>query len=166
VAWIAVLTAICYAGIELSSRTQQVLLGTELAILFVFAFMALLKVYAAHAPAGSMPVSLEWFNPLKVGSYDDFLKAFLVAVFIYWGWDTGVAVNEETENPRATPGIAAVTSTFLLVAVYVLCPPQRSPLRGRARFPRTRRVRPTTFSRSSARVCSAPGSTSCSLSPC
>jgi amino acid transporter len=119
-AWIAGLTAICYAGIELSSRTQKVLLGTELAILFIFAMMALLKVYAAHAPAGSMPVSLEWFNPLKVGGYDDFLKAFLVAVFIYWGWDTGVAVNEETENPQTTPGIAAVTSTFLLVAVYVL----------------------------------------------
>jgi amino acid transporter len=67
-----------------------------------------------------MAVSLDWFNPFKVGSYDDFLKAFLVAVFIYWGWDTGVAVNEETENPRTTPGVAAVASTFLLVGVYVL----------------------------------------------
>ena len=120
VAWIVVLTAICYVGIELSARTQQVLLGTELAILLIFAVMAFAKVYTAHAPAGSMPVSLEWFNPFKVESYDDFLKAFLVAVFIYWGWDTGVAVNEETENPQTTPGVAAVTSTFLLVAVYVL----------------------------------------------
>jgi len=120
VAWIVVLTAICYAGIELSARTQQVLLGTELAILIVFAVMAFAKVYSSSAPAGSMPVSLDWFNPFKIGSYDDFLKAFLVAVFIYWGWDTGVAVNEETENPKTTPGVAAVASTFLLVAVYVL----------------------------------------------
>src|SRR5271166_6603023 len=43
VAWIAVLTAICYVGIKLSSRTQQVLVGTELAILLVFAVMALAK---------------------------------------------------------------------------------------------------------------------------
>jgi amino acid transporter len=120
VAWIAVLTAICYVGIELSGRTQQVLLGTELAILFIFAVMALVKVYTAHAPAGSMPVSLDWFNPFKAGSYDHFLKAFLVAVFIYWGWDSSLAVNEETENPQTTPGVAAVSSTFLLVAVYVL----------------------------------------------
>ncbi len=120
VAWIAVLTAICYAGIELSARTQQVLLGTELAILLLFAVMALAKVYTSSAPMGSMPVSLDWFNPFKVESYDDFLKAFLVAVFIYWGWDSSLAVNEETENPQTTPGVAAVTSTFLLVAVYVL----------------------------------------------
>ncbi len=31
-----------------------------------------------------------------------------------------MAVNEETENPKTTPGVAAVASTFLLVAVYVL----------------------------------------------
>ncbi len=120
VAWIVVLTAICYVGIELSARTQQVLLGTELAILLVFAAMALAKVYTSTAPAGSMPVSLDWFNPFKIASYDDFLKAFLVAVFIYWGWDSSLAVNEETENPQTTPGIAAVSSTFLLLAVYVL----------------------------------------------
>jgi len=120
VAWIAVLAAICYAGIALSARTQQVLLGTELAILLLFAVMALAKVYTSSAPMGSMPVSLDWFNPFKVESYDDFLKAFLVAVFIYWGWDSSLAVNEETENPQTTPGVAAVASTFLLVAVYVL----------------------------------------------
>ena len=120
VAWIVVLTAICYVGIELSARTQQVLLGTELAILLIFAAMALAKVYTANAPAGAMPVSLGWFNPFNVDSYDDFLKAFLVAVFIYWGWDSTVAVNEETENPQTAPGVAAIASTLLLVAVYVL----------------------------------------------
>jgi amino acid transporter len=120
VAWIFVLTAICYRGIEFSARTQQVLLGTELAILLLFAVMALAKVYTSSAPLGSMPVSFDWFNPFKVASYDDFLKAFLVAVFIYWGWDSSLAVNEETENPQTTPGVAGVTSTFLLVAVYVL----------------------------------------------
>jgi amino acid transporter len=120
VAWIIVLTAICYVGIELSARTQQVLVGTELAILLLFAAMALAKVYTSSALPGAMPVSLDWFNPFKIGSYDDFLKAFLIAVFIYWGWDSSLAVNEETENPQTTPGVAAVTATFLLVAVYVL----------------------------------------------
>ena len=43
-----------------------------------------------------------------------------MAVFIYWGWDSGVSVNEETENPAETPGRAAILSTFLLVALYVL----------------------------------------------
>ena len=76
VIWIVVLTAICYAGIELSARTQQVLLGTELAVLVVFAGMALAKVYATGAPTGSVPISLDWFNPFSVASYKDFQKGF------------------------------------------------------------------------------------------
>ena len=32
--------------------------------------------------------------------------ATLIAVFIYWGWDTAVAVNEETKDPEKTPGRA------------------------------------------------------------
>jgi amino acid transporter len=44
----------------------------------------------------------------------------LVAVFIYWGWDSAVAVNEETEDASRTPGRAAVISTILLLAIYVV----------------------------------------------
>ncbi len=32
-------------------------------------------------------------------------------VFIYWGWDTAVSVNEETKDPAKTPGRAAIIST-------------------------------------------------------
>jgi amino acid transporter len=43
----------------------------------------------------------------------------LLALFIYWGWDTCLAVNEETENPATTPGRGAVISALVLVAIYV-----------------------------------------------
>ena len=153
VAWIVVLTAICYAGIEFSARTQQVLLGTELAILVLFAGMAFAKVYTSSAPMGT-PVSLDWFNPFKVESYDDFLKAFLVAVFIYWGWDSSLAVNEETANPQTTPGVAGVTSTFLLQWLFMCWYRRRpSPLPGRTRSPPALKTLPTIFSPLSARMC-------------
>ena len=42
----------------------------------------------------------------------------LLAVFIYWGWDTAVSVNEETKDKAHTPGRAAVLSTLLLLAIY------------------------------------------------
>jgi amino acid transporter len=118
VAWIVIMTAICYAGIELSARTQQVLLGVELAVLLIFAAFALAKVYSANPPAASVPIDLSWFKPSSAGNVDKFTEALLVAVFIYWGWDTGVSVNEETENPKTAPGRAALVSTVLLVAVY------------------------------------------------
>jgi amino acid transporter len=46
--------------------------------------------------------------------------ALLLAVFIYWGWDSGVSVNEESEDPAEGPGKAAVVSTILLVLIYVV----------------------------------------------
>ena len=39
-------------------------------------------------------------------------------LFIYWGWDTAVSVNEETKDPAKTPGQAAILSTLLLLVTY------------------------------------------------
>ena len=41
-------------------------------------------------------------------------------VFIYWGWDTAVAVNEETKDKNKTPGRAAILSTLILLVTYAL----------------------------------------------
>jgi amino acid transporter len=43
-----------------------------------------------------------------------------VAVFIYWGWDSTVCVNEETTDSGTTPGKAAIASTIILVGIYVI----------------------------------------------
>jgi amino acid transporter len=119
VIWIAIMTAICYLGIELSAKSQKLLLALEFVILIVFAAVALTKVYAGAVPHGQ-PVALSWFNPFSVGGGNDFLQAMLIGVFIYWGWDTGAAVNEETERPHTAPARAAVLSTFILVGLYLL----------------------------------------------
>ena len=41
-------------------------------------------------------------------------------VFIYWGWDTAVAVNEETKDKNRTPGRAAIISTVILLVTYTI----------------------------------------------
>jgi amino acid transporter len=119
VLWIALMTWICYRGIELSARIQQVLLGAEVFILGLFAVVAFVKVYGSHPPAGSIKPSLSWINPFAM-NFSDLVVALLLAVFIYWGWDSGVAVNEESEDPANGPGKAAVISTVLLVLIYVV----------------------------------------------
>ncbi|HWE14615.1 MAG TPA: APC family permease [Solirubrobacteraceae bacterium] len=116
--FIALLTWICWKGIELSARTQRLLLGFEMAILVIFAVVALLKVYA-NSPAHSMHVSLDWFNPFSV-SFGSLVDGMLLGVFLYWGWDTGVSVNEESENSASGPGRAAVVSTVVLIGIYLL----------------------------------------------
>src|SRR5271168_2022614 len=117
--WIAIMTWICYRGIDLSARIQQVLLGAEVFILALFSVVAFVKVYGSHPPSGSIKPSLSWINPFAM-SFSDLVVALLLAVFIYWGWDSGVAVNEESEDPAEGPGKAAVVSTILLVVIYVL----------------------------------------------
>jgi amino acid transporter len=119
VLWIAIMTWICYRGIELSARIQQVLLGAEVFILGLFSVVAFVKVYGSHPPAGSIKPSLSWINPFAM-NFSDLVVALLLAVFIYWGWDSGVAVNEESEDPAEGPGKAAVISTILLVLIYVV----------------------------------------------
>ena len=104
--WIALMTWICYRGIELSAHIQQVLLGAEVLILTVFAIVAFAKVYGGH-PSGSIKPALDWFNPFAM-NFHDLVVAVLLGVFIYWGWDSGVAVNEESEDPADGPGKAAV----------------------------------------------------------
>ena len=119
VAWIVVMTWICWRGIELSARTQQFLLGAEFVTLMLFAIVALIKVYAGSAPPASSHVELGWFSPFHL-STSALIDGVLLAVFIYWGWDSGVAVNEETEDSGNAPGRAAVISTLLLVGIYLL----------------------------------------------
>src|SRR5271154_755181 len=117
--WIAIMTWICYRGIELSARIQQVLLGAEVFILALFSVVAFVKVYGSHPPSGAIKPSLSWINPFAM-NFSDLVVALLLAVFIYWGWDSGVAVNEESEDPAEGPGKAAVVSTILLVLIYVV----------------------------------------------
>jgi amino acid transporter len=117
VIWIIVMTYICYRGIEVSARLQYGLLGIELVVLVVFSIVALSRVYLGSAPEGSLRPSLGWLVPTGL-SGSSLVTATLIAVFIYWGWDTAVSVNEETDDPATTPGRAAVLSTLLLLVTY------------------------------------------------
>jgi amino acid transporter len=119
VLWIAVMTYICYRGIEVSARLQYALLGIEVVVLVAFAAFALAKVFAGDAPEGFITPSLSWLWPSGI-SLSALVPAFLLAVFIYWGWDTAVATNEECDDPAKTPGRAAILSTVLLLAIYAL----------------------------------------------
>jgi amino acid transporter len=118
VVWIAIMTWVCYRGIELSAKTQRYLLTAEVVILAAFATVALIKVYG-QSPVGSIKPQFSWFNPFDLGS-TALIDGVLLGLFIYWGWDSGVAVNEESEGSADGPGRSAVVSTLLLVFIYVI----------------------------------------------
>jgi len=118
VVWIALMTWICYRGIELSARIQTMLLSLEIFTLVLFTVVAVIKVYSSN-PAHSVHISASWFNPFDL-SWSSLIAGVLLGIFIYWGWDSGVAVNEESRDRHRGPGKAAVVSTLVLLAIYVL----------------------------------------------
>ena len=118
VLWIVVLTYMCYRGIEISARLQVVLLVIEVVMLVLLAVVALVRVGTGHAPAGHADFSWSWLNPAHFASPSVFMAGMLLMVFVYWGWDTTVSVNEETADPDRIPGTAGVLSTVLLLGTY------------------------------------------------
>ncbi|HEY5248073.1 MAG TPA: APC family permease, partial [Dermatophilaceae bacterium] len=119
IVWIIIMTYICYRGIEISARIQYALLTVEVIILVVFSVVALAKVYTGNSPAGSQRPSLAWLVPTGL-SAGAITTATLIAVFIYWGWDTALSINEETSDPATTPGRAGIISTLLLLVTYAI----------------------------------------------
>jgi amino acid transporter len=120
VIWIILMTAICYVGIEVSANFQKLLLGIELTMLVVLSVVALVKVGSGTAPPGHLTPSFSWLNPFKITSFSAFASGIILMVFIYWGWDTAVSVNEETKDRNRIPGLAAIFSTIILLVTYAL----------------------------------------------
>jgi amino acid transporter len=120
VVWIAIMTAICVIGIELSARTQVGLLGAEIITLVLFAVVALIGVATGNAGDNAVDPSLSWINPFEIDSFSAMISGVLIAVFIYWGWDSTVTVNEESKDATEGPGKAALLATVILLAIYVI----------------------------------------------
>jgi amino acid transporter len=119
VLWIVAMTYICYRGIEVSANFQKALLGIEVTMLLVFSVVALIRVGTGHHPAVSLHPSLSWLNPFGI-SFSAFAAGLILMVFIYWGWDTALSVNEETKDASRIPGRAAILSTLILLVTYAV----------------------------------------------
>jgi amino acid transporter len=116
--WIAAMTYICYRGIEVSANFQKVLLSVEIIMLLVLSATALVRVLGSHPPPGSLHPSFSWLSISHL-SLSAFVSGIILMLFIYWGWDTSLSVNEETADKSRTPGRAGIISTVLLLVTYV-----------------------------------------------
>src|SRR6266851_886276 len=117
--WILAMTYICYRGIELSANFQKALLSIEIIMLLVMSFTALARVFGSHPPPGSLRPSLSWLSPSHL-TLSALVSGLILMLFIYWGWDTALSVNEETANKSRTPGRAGIISTVLLLFTYAI----------------------------------------------
>jgi amino acid transporter len=118
VLWIVAMTYICYRGIEVSANFQKALLSIEIVMLLVMSVTALVRVFGSQSPVTSLHPSFSWLS-LSHLPFSAFVSGIILMLFIYWGWDTALSVNEETADKSRTPGRAGIISTVLLLVTYV-----------------------------------------------
>ena len=115
---IAVMTAITVIGTELSAKLQRILVFAQVGALILFVVVAAVRLILGDVPDRSIDPSLSWLDPFAI-EYSALLSGLLLGVFIYWGWESAVNLNEETSDSSRTPGIAGLVSTIVLVVVYI-----------------------------------------------
>jgi amino acid transporter len=124
-AWVAIGTAvgvvmlvISVVGIRLTARAQVSMALVEYLILIGLAIVGLVAVLAHHH--GTFPLTKGWFGVSGIGGKGSAVAGFLIAVFVYGGWDGTLYVNEEVKHRRINPGRAAIIAVALLAVIYTL----------------------------------------------
>jgi amino acid transporter len=90
----------------------------EYLILIGLAIAGLFAVLAHHH--GTYPITRGWFSLSGIGGKGSAVAGFLIAVFVYGGWDGTLYVNEEVKHRRINPGRAAILAVALLAVIYTL----------------------------------------------
>jgi len=113
-----IMLVIAVIGIKLTARVQVSMAAVEYLILIGLAIAGL--VYVLNGHPGTVPITKGWFSLSGVDGKGDAVAGFLVAVFVYGGWDGTLYVNEEVKHRRVNPGRAAIVAVALLAIIYTL----------------------------------------------
>ena len=113
---ILVMLVIAVVGIRITARTQVGMAVIEYAILVGFAIAGFVVVLGHHH--GTFPITRGWFSISGIGGKGSLAAGFLIAVFMYTGWDATVYVNEEVKHRRTNPGRAAIMAVALLAVIF------------------------------------------------
>ncbi|MFV0372619.1 APC family permease [Microbacterium sp.] len=118
-AFMAGATFISYRDLQTTQRLQYVLVSFQVAVLVLFSIAALVHVGGGTAFDAST-FSWEWLDPFAVGSLSAVVAGLSLSIFIFWGWDVVLTMNEETKDPQRTPGRAATVTVIVVVGLYLL----------------------------------------------
>jgi amino acid transporter len=124
-AWVAIGSAVGFimlviavVGIRITARTQVGIALIEYLILIGLSIWGLIAVINHHP--GTLSITSGWFSPSGIGGKGSAVAGFLIAVFVYGGWDGTLYVNEEVKHRRTNPGRAAILAVGLLAIIYTL----------------------------------------------
>ena len=113
-----IMLIIAVVGIKITARAQVSMAAVEYLILIGLAVAGLAFVLSHHP--GTVPITRGWFSLSGINGKGSAVAGFLVAVFVYGGWDGTLYVNEEVKHRRTNPGKAAILAVGLLAIIYTV----------------------------------------------
>src|SRR5699024_4350151 len=96
-----------------TERLQVWLVAVQVLSLGSLVVAALVQV-AGGTAFDPTPVSIDWFNPFSAGDFSTVAAAVSLSIFLFWGWDTVITMNEEAKDPEKTPGRAALLTILAI----------------------------------------------------
>ena len=117
--FVAIASYIAYRGLDATQRVQYILVGFQVTVLVLYSVLAINHVVNGTAFDAQTP-TLAWFNPAEIPTWSAFAAGISLSVFIFWGWDVVLTLNEETKGASVTPGRAATGTIFTILALYLL----------------------------------------------
>ncbi|MEI5584749.1 MULTISPECIES: APC family permease [unclassified Agromyces] len=112
-------TWVSYRDMQTTQKLQYWLVGFQVLVLVIFSGAALIEVANGNA-FDATPIELSWFNPFAVSDFSALAAGLSLSIFIFWGWDVTLTMNEETKGAETTPGRAATLTVVIIVALYLL----------------------------------------------
>ena len=117
--FVAGATAISYRGMTETKGVQYVLVGLQMVVLGLFVVLAFAGGIGGASDL-AIGFSWNWLNPFAIQSFAAFAAGLSLSIFIFWGWDTTLTINEETTGSDKTPGRAALLTVLTILGTYLL----------------------------------------------
>src|SRR5580658_6448932 len=112
--WFLVMVTLVIMGVQMTARAQWIMSGIEVAILVLFAILAI-----AHSVHHSVTTfSWSWFGLSHFNGVAGFAAGGLIAAFYYWGWDVSSNLNEEMKDSKRTAGLGGIIGVVIVFALY------------------------------------------------
>ncbi|WP_247048461.1 APC family permease [Arthrobacter rhizosphaerae] len=116
-AFVALAVWVSYRGLHTTKIVQYGLVGFQLLVLGLFVAMAFANWSASET---SIPFSWEWFDITKIETFGQIAAGISLSIFVYWGWDVCLTVNEETTNGKKTAGVAGTLTAVVVLGIYLM----------------------------------------------
>ncbi|UYQ76967.1 APC family permease [Glutamicibacter sp. JL.03c] len=113
--FIAAAAYISYRGMNATKIFQYVLVGFQVGVLLLFSIMA----FTSSTPYDPTPITWEMFNPAGVETFTSFAAGISLSIFVFWGWDVTLTMNEETTDPNKVPGRGSTWTVLIIIALYL-----------------------------------------------